>query len=316
MADKLLYRIPGYDIVKKSGRFVHLDDVKEYSGFVLSDFTQKQLFGFEEKELGNDDPIYTELPNVWEKTEYLEKADEFLRAIKVGGLGKAVLSRVKVVPFNKEPEALFNALCLKYPNAFVYYFSSDLLGNWIGATPEVLINRKQDELYTMALAGTLPNSDVFAWSEKEREEQRMVEEYIIHQLKSADVTFKFGMRGEEFEAGPVKHLVTEIKINGSADALKTAMNLHPTPAVSGLPVRDAIQLIEQTEAHNRELYTGFLGVIGDETHLYVNLRCAKLLGNKMFLFLGGGFTKDSVPEKEWEETEKKSKTLLNVVENL
>jgi anthranilate/para-aminobenzoate synthase component I len=32
--------------------------------------------------------------------------------------------------------------------------------------------------------------------------------------------------------------------------------------------------------------------------------------------LGGGFTKDSIVDDEWEETERKSKTLLSVIQDV
>ena len=51
----------------------------------------------------------------------------------------------------------------------------------------------------------------------------------------------------------------------------------------------------------------------DEMNIYVNLRCAQIIGDRLFLYLGGGFTADSDPEKEWEETENKSKTLLDLL---
>ena len=43
----------------------------------------------------------------------------------------------------------------------------------------------------------------------------------------------------------------------------------------------------------------------EETTLYVNLRCAMLANKKIWLYAGAGITEDSVPEKEWEETEMK-----------
>lgn len=36
----------------------------------------------------------------------------------------------------------------------------------------------------------------------------------------------------------------------------------------------------------------------------------------MCLYLGGGFTPDSIPELEWEETENKSKTILDLAQKL
>jgi isochorismate synthase len=35
--------------------------------------------------------------------------------------------------------------------------------------------------------------------------------------------------------------------------------------------------------------------------------------DEIYLYVGGGFTADSIPEKEWEETENKSRTLLNLL---
>jgi isochorismate synthase len=50
-----------------------------------------------------------------------------------------------------------------------------------------------------------------------------------------------------------------------------------------------------------------------EINTYVNLRCAQIINDRIYLYLGGGFTADSIPEKEWEETENKSKTLLDLL---
>ena len=52
-----------------------------------------------------------------------------------------------------------------------------------------------------------------------------------------------------------------------------------------------------------------------ETELFVNLRCLRLKENSATLFVGGGVTKDSVPELEWEETVAKSRTILDVFLN-
>ena len=84
---------------------------------------------------------------------------------------------------------------------------------------------------------------------------------------------------------------------------------------AGLPQKEAIELIDSIEEHKRSLYAGCIGVLGDRTDLFVNLRCAQLIENEYFLYLGGGFTKDSIAKKEWQETENKSRTLLDILEN-
>ena len=81
-----------------------------------------------------------------------------------------------------------------------------------------------------------------------------------------------------------------------------------------MPQKEALALINEEEQHNRSLYAGVLGFISaEESKLFVNLRCAQLFEDKAHLYLGGGYTKDSIVENEWTETENKAKTLLKVL---
>jgi isochorismate synthase len=48
----------------------------------------------------------------------------------------------------------------------------------------------------------------------------------------------------------------------------------------------------------------------DQMDLFVNLRCAQMIPKALVLYVGAGITQDSDPEKEWVETQNKSKTLL------
>ena len=91
--------------------------------------------------------------------------------------------------------------------------------------------------------------------------------------------------------------------------------MHPTPAVCGLPRDMAREFILENEKYNRSYYTGFLGElnINQKTALFVNLRCMQIYDNKSVIYVGGGITKDSNSEKEWEETVSKSKTMKKVL---
>jgi isochorismate synthase len=65
------------------------------------------------------------------------------------------------------------------------------------------------------------------------------------------------------------------------------------------------------EKYPRELYAGYIKIETDESIQYfVNLRCSKLYKNAVHLFVGGGITAQSNPEKEWIETELKSEAVL------
>ena len=87
-----------------------------------------------------------------------------------------------------------------------------------------------------------------------------------------------GLPIEEF-AGPLKHLKTEISFELQNKSVAEILSkLHPTPAVCGAPKNKAIEVIQDTEAHNRELYAGVIGYLNKNAAcLYVNLRCSKWL---------------------------------------
>jgi isochorismate synthase len=79
----------------------------------------------------------------------------------------------------------------------------------------------------------------------------------------------------------------------------------------------ALNLISSVEAHDRFLYTGIVGIFSkSDATLYVNLRCAQLQNDTAYLYLGGGFTPQSIPELELDETENKSKTLISCMHSV
>ena len=92
--------------------------------------------------------------------------------------------------------------------------------------------------------------------------------------------------------------------------------LHPSPAVCGLPKREAFHFILHNESVPRRYYSGFQGLlgVGGMTHLYVSLRCMSIHPNHYRLYAGGGLLSDSDEESEWQETEAKLNTMRNVLE--
>lgn len=318
LADILFYRMPGHAIVSEHGCFEEVKDWDKVEGFVVSTFNKERTYVFQPG--GNEGEIYfdSDVIPILDEEEYCLNAQEFLNQFVARGITKAVYSRVKSVLFSKDPKFLFFQLAEMYPDAFVYFISSKKFGTWIGATPEILISSVGNEAETMALAGTLPVDDEGTWSKKELEEQDMVRCFIRKKLELEGVEEVCEMGRSEYIAGPVKHLVSKFTFKVSTDRIAAlALELHPTPAVSGLPQKKAIKLIEESEVHSRELYAGIIGKVGaDATSLFVNLRCARIQQGELFMYLGGGFTSDSIVGNEWKETEEKAKTLLNVIEEI
>lgn len=255
-----------------------------------------------------------------DREAYLQQANQLIAALKAGQLQKVVLSRIICKPLKKSdlPE-MFGALCALHPQAFVYLLSDGGQQCWLGASPELLLSWEHGAGETMSLAGTqkIDGQDpaTLLWGDKEREEQQLVTDFIFETL-SAQAVDQLGVSGPETHvAGQLAHLKTRFGWKGSfSQAAGLAEHLHPTPAVCGLPRDAAHQIIRETESHQRSYYTGYLGLAeaGKQAHFFVNLRCLQLEGDMACLYVGGGLTALSVAEREWEETEAKSRTLLHV----
>lgn len=248
------------------------------------------------------------------KDEYLQKLEEVIQVINENELPKLVLSRRKIFnDFNQiDLKESFKNLCQTYPNAFRYIFNNGEEA-WMGAFSEVLgkFNKMTHEFETMSLAGTLPVSE--EWSDKEIEEQKPVSSYIRNILaRYVTLSEVEESKTHDHISGNIKHLRTDFKAKIQAEDLDSLIQeLHPTPAVCGIPKDFCKENIQKIEKFPREFYAGYIKIETEESiQFFVNLRCAKLYQDSVHLFVGGGITAQSNPEKEWIETELKSEAVL------
>ena len=256
--------------------------------------------------------------------EFVSNVKKAVDSIKMADLQKVVMSKIRVeqLPNNFAPEIFYHQLCQKYPHAFVYMLQLPEVGCWIGASPEQLLTVGNDLVKTVSLAGTqlATNEAVesYKWTTKEIDEQEIVTNFVEQTLRSLNICHYNKVGPINYQAANLIHLMTsfefrqeEIKNNFTELLCK----LHPTPSVGGLPIKKAQDFIVQNEKHNRAYYAGFLGPINisKKSAIFVNLRCLQLIENEFVLYSGAGITATSVAEKEWEETENKMMTLLNVI---
>jgi len=318
LSEFVKYRIPGKPIEALSGQFLPWNGTDQ--GFLVTDFTLDQLLILvpDHAISPTECCILENQPKDTSREVFINQSKRIHQEITEGACEKVVLSRVKSAPYQSHfLFEDFETLCTSYPNAFVYLLSSKLFGTWIGATPEVLLQKSGDHYRTVALAATKKIDDLTAWSPKEIFEQGVVNDFIINRLHDAECEAVQSNERHEYVAGPLKHLRNEITFSSPNTALKTLIeSLHPTPAVSGLPQNKAISLIQLLEVHDRSLYSGVIGFVAEHSsNLFVNLRCAQVFDNAVSLYVGGGHTEASDANAEWEETENKAKTLLNIFQN-
>ena len=115
----------------------------------------------------------------------------------------------------------------------------------------------------------------------------------------------------------VRHLQTHIKGETSLKihVLELLNKIYPTPALSGVPNKKVLKIIDKMENFNRGWYAGALGTYdtnGNGT-FYVPIRSALIRKNKIFFYSGGGIVQKSNAEKEWEETVTKLRHLKSIL---
>ena len=351
------YRLPGKDSVQllsqSSNNSFRIKDFSE-SGFIFAPFeacenplfipegeSDKSVLPFFDSTITHLDPpenLSADL-NSNAKSDHIKLVEQGIKAIQESELEKVVLSRKEIQKINISSLEIFQNLLSLYPNAFVYIWSHPETRVWIGATPETLLKTERTKFSTMALAGTrkLQNSPEKEWTQKEIVEQQIVTDSIVSKLKKLGYTEDLLKVSDTYtsEAGSLLHLKTDISgtiKNTTAEIGAIIRALHPTPAICGLPTKEAYDFIVDHENYNREFYTGYLGLLNMTTELkrssrtrnqenqayssirkdsfiFVNLRCLKFKDDEVEIYVGGGITKDSNPTSEWEETVNKTRTM-------
>lgn len=274
------------------------------------------------------------------KRAHIQLVSKGIESIKNEDLEKVVLSRFEEKELNNtNPLEIFKRLFNTYKNAMVYCWYHPKVGLWLGATPELLFKVEGQQLTTISLAGTQAYNDGSKpqWTPKELKEQQIVTDFLASQVEPYALSTNIS-KVETIRAGNLWHLKSRLisRLSNSTNLRTIIKALHPTPAVCGFPKEKAKDFILKNEDYNREYYTGFLGELNlrysktrntnrrniennayasvkMQSNFYVNLRCMQLKNNKALVYVGGGITKDSNPEKEWEETKNKAKTIGYVI---
>lgn len=231
------------------------------------------------------------------------------------GLRKLVLARCcdEPRPEGFSPAAAFRRLCEEAPRSFRALMHTPQTGTWLCATPELLLSGSADSWETMALAGTRRCS-AEPWDAKNAEEQALVALHV--RAAVAGVAERLEEQpAESLPAGEIEHLCSRMTFRMSRRYLPQLIDeLQPTPAVSGYPVRLAMEYLRRHPDTERGCYAGFLGPVDAcSARFFVMLRCMQVLPDRCRLYAGGGIMPDSCEEDEWLETEAKMEPMRRLL---
>ena len=265
------------------------------------------------------------------KTDYVHMVNKIIDEIKSNTVQKVVLSRSKYLKF----EGSFNLLkCMEqirnyYPKCINFFIKLPDRGIFFGSTPERLIQKEESLIKSEAIAGTIQrsyniNSDMQLEKQlkndcKNLEEHHLVIKEIQKKLSPKLINIKISKSPKILKLKNIQHLISNItgELKNDIHILELVKIMHPTPAVAGYPVDKGLKLINKYEQHDRGWYSGPIGwgESSGDGDFCVALRSALIQNQSIQLFSGGGFVLNSNPDKEWEETEFKLETILEIIKD-
>jgi isochorismate synthase len=268
-----------------------------------------------------------------EPGRYVRGVRDALAELASGALRKVVLARALDVHATIDVPVTLRELVRGDPDAYAFALALPPAAGGgartlLGASPELLVSRRGNDVVAHPLAGSAPRSAYAAEdarratallaSAKDRREHAFVVVAVREALRPLCGALTVPRQPALVRTGAMWHLGTRIAgrlADPSLTSLAVAEALHPTPAVCGTPVAAALAAIRRIEPFERGFYGGAVGwcdLHGDGEWV-VAIRCAEVGEDALRLYAGAGIVPGSDPEAELAETAAKSRTLLRAM---
>lgn len=267
---------------------------------------------------------YTLKPDSYDNWAYV--MERSLQAIRSGSIEKLVPSRRKELvaesPFSSK-DLLINLIDGSARGKVFMYRYGDVF--FCGCTPELLVSKKGSLVESMCLAGTTSVGETLEDTALRAEEllhdEKNLREhnYVVRFIKEV---FDRNCYNVDLPDGPsiitlkhVQHLHTPVcaRVMDGVSLMSLAAQLHPTPALSGTPVGEALMHLREIESYNRGFFGGAVGYVdGDgDGEFAVAIRSGVFDGERGWVYAGCGVVEGSDALSEFDEIDMKLKTILS-----
>lgn len=262
-----------------------------------------------------------------EKNKWTNQVNSALNRIAAGSYKKIVLSRKVKLKLSNQPDISekIKNLANNYPRCYIFaYGKNESL--FFGASPEKLAKISDGWVEADALAGSTPRgankiedeklANELLQSKKNLHEQNAVVDFITNSFSGFSDEIIYDSEPIIRKLSNIQHLWTPIKakLKPGNSIFSILKEIHPTPAICGVPWSGALDFIRATEGYNRGLYAGIIGWFNfeEQGEFAVSIRSALLKNNDLYAFAGCGIVEGSDPDLEFEETELKLKPILSM----
>jgi anthranilate synthase component 1 len=239
------------------------------------------------------------------------------------------LARRIDVPFDFSSESLYRALRVINPSPYMYHLVLDGV-ELVGSSPELLVRVAENRVTVRPIAGTRPRGstppeDDRLAAELLADEKERAEHVMLVDLGRNDVgrVARYGsvavtelMRIERYSH--VLHIVSQVEgeLRDGVSGIDVLRATFPAGTMTGAPKVRAMEIIDELEPERRGPYAGAVGYISagaKRMDLAITIRTCVISDGVASVQTGAGIVADSVPEREWEETENKARALLTAI---
>lgn len=288
-----------------------------YHQFALNASSFDSPLKLENEKLSAKAPHVTARQDSPSLSKWMQMTQELLSKLEKDPLQKVVLARQTQLDLEQDlnPYHLLEHLKNYQKNGSLFSFQFHPEITFLGASPEVLFTRSGKHVKSEALAGTCPNMQNSALfkSQKDYKEFSFVTDYLSKAFDALCCSYQKEPH-QVVSIGYLNHLKAHFqgKLLPHITDEHLLKSLHPTPAISGTPQREAQKYIESVEPFNRGWYSAPLASISEQKSQFIvgirsclaSLRCLRLIA-------GCGIIQESDPQKEWEELETKLSPYFN-----
>lgn len=262
------------------------------------------------------------------KEQFITRIKEAQKHIQEGDIFQVVLSQRLQADYTEDPFAAYVQLRALGKSPYMYYldFADYVIA---GVSPELLLQGRGQSIMTMPIAGTRPRGnsvqeDEAAAQSLRNDPKENAEHAMLVDLGRNDIGKVAAIGSVRVESmkqiqlySHVMHMTSEVhgRLKKEYDMYDALASVLPAGTLSGAPKISAMQIIESLEPVKREIYGGAIGFIGynQQFDACITIRTFVFHKDKVYLQAGAGIVKDSVPEKEYEETLHKAKALLRAI---
>ncbi|KGR73611.1 isochorismate synthase [Ureibacillus manganicus] len=262
------------------------------------------------------------------KEQYLESVQMVANLIQNKQAEKVVIARSLQMKFEDEltsPQILSHVIN-EQPESYLFGLERNGL-LFFGASPERLVKVNNGHAYSSCVAGSVKRGKTAEQDQvlgqdllndaKNLGEHQYVVDMIADTFSKNCIQHKVAKKPRLLKIRDIQHLFTPIEgtLLPNKSILQLVKDLHPTPALGGVPRQDALTIIRNAESMNRGLYAAPLGWIDAEGNgeFAVAIRSASLVDNKAILYAGGGIVAESEANSEYEETLVKFRPMLRAL---